>query len=94
VIVAREKIALSDEAIETLFETEFSVGLTVDDLTFYSRGEMDRIREARRNWTDRGHTNDDTPDRLDLERVQATRGQRRQHLCAIAIEAYEAVYCG
>lgn len=93
-IIDRSKVALTDDELEQLFEAEFSVGLTVDDLTFYDRGEMDRIREARTAWTDRGRTKVDTAEMLDLDGVQATRGQRRQHLCGVVVGEFEAIYCG
>jgi hypothetical protein len=92
-IVDREKITMTDDEIEQLFSDEFQIGCAVDDLEFYEPGEMDRIRAARKNWTDPGTTLDDSPGRLELDRVQATRGQRRQTLCAMVICGFEAVYC-
>ena len=92
--VKREQIELADEELEQLFSDEFQICCTANNLEFYEAGEMDRIRAARKEWSDQGRTLDDSEKTLSLEGIQATRGQRRQTLAAIKIGDYEAVYCG
>ena len=89
--IAREQLIETDEQIEAAFD-KLGYCFVAEDGPYFPADEMNRIREARKNWSDRGRIETDTPDVLVIERCQATSGQRRRDLVAVRFGEFCAIY--
>lgn len=93
IAIAREKIALTDEEIERLFDDKCSLGVSVEkDLCFGLASELDAFRTARKGWACAGTIERDEPSCLMIDAVQAIRGQRRRTVALVLVGNYVAIY--
>jgi hypothetical protein len=89
--IAREQLTETDEEIEAAFD-ELGYGLCVENLAFGMADEIEKFRQARKNYSDPGRIEDDTPDLLVIEKCQATRGQARRDVALIRFGEFCAIY--
>lgn len=89
--IAREKIDATDEQIEAAFD-ELGYGCCADGLVYGLADEIEKFRQARKEWSDPGRIETDTTDVLVVEKCQATRGQPRRDVAMIRFGEFCAIY--